>query len=138
MASLRSIINQSLEMKQRWIDLAAFLDSGDYKQIRGKLRDSKGGNCFCAGGLMCELSGEGRWEEDSFIVPGLGVMNFTKRYDYTYAIPLSVSRYYGLPDSQQFFLDSNPDQPYSIPCLNDKLMMSFEEIAATIRNHIED
>jgi hypothetical protein len=124
-------------MKQRWIKLAEAMESGKYVQNQGKLKSYYGSKCFCAGGLMCELSGQGEWENDEFLVPGLGEET-DKKCSYTYAIPTLVMDYYGIPDSQQFYLDSDPNILYSIPCLNDDLLLSFKQIAAIIRNYIED
>lgn len=46
------------ELKAKWI---AALRSGEYKQGNGRLRD---GDKYCCLGVLCDVSGAGRWQDD--------------------------------------------------------------------------
>jgi hypothetical protein len=44
------------------------LESGKYKQGSGQLRDD---DCFCCLGVLCDLSGAGKWDGDKYVVGSL-------------------------------------------------------------------
>jgi hypothetical protein len=86
----------------RQLELVAALRSGRYKQIRGSL---KRGDCFCADGVACDISGLGEWLDDAYAMDDI----------HSGYIPLEVMHHFKL--TTPLFR------------LNDRDRMSFAEIA---------
>lgn len=49
------------ELLRRWVEA---LRSGEYTQTTGRLRDMDGHCCL---GVLCDVSGRGRWEGESYV-----------------------------------------------------------------------
>lgn len=53
--------------KEEWV---AALRSGNYVQTKGRLRDKTG---YCCLGVMCDVFGNGKWEDDTeFVYVSIG------------------------------------------------------------------
>jgi hypothetical protein len=50
------------ELKQKWVEA---LRSGKYKQGKQALRNKA--DCYCCLGVLCELSGLGKWQDNELI-----------------------------------------------------------------------
>jgi hypothetical protein len=57
------------EIKAQWV---AALRSGEYKQALSALRldDPAGGSGYCCLGVLCDISGQGEWEEGGYRTKG--------------------------------------------------------------------
>ena len=87
------------EVKQAWIEA---LESGRYKQGEDVLRrvTEEDGECFCALGVLCDISGRGEWMEPDYrgespyaILVGVLVQDATWKY-----LPGDVARWAGVDD----------------------------------------
>ncbi len=102
------------------------LRTGDYKQIKGHLRDK--GNGRCCLGVACDtykrLTGKGDW--------CLGIFYDAEGDRAHYALPAAVRNFYGfsLPDP---ILD--PDRNATAVGLNDLENKSFSEIADLVEKY---
>ena len=65
------------EIKDKWV---AALRSGEYQQAYGRLRDD---NSFCCLGVLCDISGLGKWVNES----GSWHYSITGCYKYRRALP---------------------------------------------------
>lgn len=103
----------------------AFLDalrSGRYRQGKGLLRgpDDRGRQCYCAGGVLADLSGLGEWDGVGFHLhdPSFEGGN----HDSVISVPMDVQDYFGMD-----LIGCN-----RIMDLNDSALLSFREIADRI------
>lgn len=104
------------------------LEMGEYNQTRGILRR---GDCYCIGGVMCDISGMGEWGrvlhetalknefigEDGFCFhPNVEAedFNFFPDRQYIGAVPSVVQVYYGMTDeAMSVLMDANDnDAPF--------------------------
>lgn len=105
--------------------------SGEYEQTKCQLRDSRKPNCYCFLGLACEISGLGKWldESDSYYLPNHDHQISQTRLTYT------VAAWYGFRDSDPVinFPDNEGNEVnIIISRLNDVYDYSFKEIADLI------
>lgn len=98
------------EIKQRWLEA---LRGGRYTQGRGQLRNEN--QCFCCLGVLCDISGLGRWDPDnSYVMPGDPAGSSGLSYP-----PLSLQAEIGLPIQARNVLAA----------MNDSQARSFAAIA---------
>lgn len=110
-------------LKEKWLKA---LRSGRYKQTRKALkRQSENGDCrYCCLGVLCDVSGEGKWVE-------LGCREIRYTFvDGTMAGALSpeFKKRHGIPLKTMNLLIA----------MNDDNGMSFEEIADWIETNIKE
>lgn len=111
------------EIAFRWAEL---LESGQYKQGAGKLKNLSGGHCCL--GVLCDMAtkqGVGQWEEEQY---------FTASGDSrSYYPPQDVLSWAGLKSETGSFSEEVQKR---LSYLND-IGYSFAEIAETIRENWE-
>ena len=109
---------------QTWIDA---LESGNYPQTRGRLRDNKGHCCL---GLLCEVSGIGTWVPNGKGSPPAGRdPGFSYRVHESDPNPPSYRPSYEV--LRRTGLD--PADVTKLIAFNDDAGMSFPEIAQRLR-----
>lgn len=102
-----------------WINA---LRSGKYKQTRQTLHN-KYDNTYCCLGVSCDIyrkhTKKGRWDGHIFVTSNM--------YRNSTELPLSVSRWFGLPDH-------NPELTEGVSCIsaNDNEKWSFKKIASAV------
>jgi hypothetical protein len=82
------------QLKAKWVEA---LRSGDYQQTTGTLRD---GDSFCCLGVLCDISGAGRWEpvERASARPHLHQYVIGENYNQQY-LPAALKAPNGLSDN---------------------------------------
>ena len=100
------------EAQERWVTA---LESGDYKQTRGRLRDDNG---FCCIGVACDVLGLGKW-----VSCGGWWMYTDGRREERYGLLGIVRKRLSITCSAENML----------PCMNDDDGATFAEIAKWIR-----
>lgn len=113
------------EVKQAWIEA---LESGKYRKNVGSLRRTGAqGECFCALGVLCDISGLGVWgEPDEEGETGYEVMG---EVDWI-GVPQAVREWAGTSVRMPFA--GVGDRRATVSGLNDN-GASFAEIAAMLR-----
>ena len=108
------------------------LESGEYAQTAGYLRDPDG---YCCLGVGCDvyhkITGLGHWEiEDpkSTFVLWMGA-----KVTSSVALPDAVMDFFGLATNEGIYVEEEPYKYSELTRLNDDLGKSFSEIAAVIR-----
>jgi hypothetical protein len=97
-----------MTLKERFIEA---LQNGNYMQCDHMLKDPSYSNCFCAGGLLCEIYNNKEWEYNN----GLLRYNYEGRYFYNYP-PLELCEMVGITSTE-------------LVRWNDEEKISFKEIA---------
>lgn len=115
----------------RVMHLCDVLESGKYTKGRGCLRRN---NSFCCLGVACDISGLGRWEQNT-----RGEQKYIiSDSDYSHMLlPRAVKEYYGFPS----LAGSGIIPDYSLANLNDGTCIqeySHPEIAEIIRKWAEE
>ena len=105
------------EAQERWV---VALESGEYDQTRGRLRDEDG---FCCIGVACDLSGLGKW-----VSCGGWWMYTDGRREERYGLPGIVRKRLSITCSAENML----------PCMNDDDGATFAEIAKWIRENADE
>lgn len=120
-------------LKEKWFKA---LRSGQYKQTIGALkRQSENGDCrYCCLGVLCDVSGEGKWVEGEWLEnPLLGARFCELGYtfvDATMTGTLSLE----FTTRHQIYLDTRA----LLIAMNDHKGMSFKEIADWIETNIKE
>lgn len=114
------------ERREKWAEL---LESGEFEQATGRLRNRDGDMCCL--GVACELyrreTGRGAWVESE---DGDGALAFALEATQDDGIlPMEVTRWLGLDGESGGYLQGTR----SLLQDNDVKQMSFEQIAETIR-----
>lgn len=120
-------------LKEKWLKA---LRSGQYKQTIGVLKtQSENGDCrYCCLGVLCDVSGEGKWVEGEWIKSPLLDAGFCERgytfVDVTLTGNLSPEfrKRHGIPLRIRDLLIA----------MNDHKGMSFKEIADWIGTNIKE
>jgi hypothetical protein len=105
-------------IKTKWLKA---LRSGEYKQTKGRLKDSVG---YCCLGVLCDLHAKetgNTWDESG---------NLPAYFGESGTLPDRVVKWSGVPDM-------NPDIPehYNLGAYND-VGATFEDIADAIERHL--
>lgn len=133
MRHLKEMINQSPEVKTRWIKIAEALESGQYIQENPQLSSKP--QCFCIEGLMRELSGM-----DSGVLDSVRRIRAYLVVDKNGNVPLMG---FGMPNNIREYSDMNTeffllgDERMTLIFLNDRGNSPFESFAAIIRESLE-
>lgn len=99
--------------RMRWVKA---LESGEYQQARGELRDSATGG-YCCLGVACDVEDTTAWWQ-----PRIG----STYYEW-------MGHRTNLPDSLRSSLGMDYDDTSALMRLNDREGLSFDEIAMCIR-----
>lgn len=101
------------------------LRSGEYRQAQGALRK---GDCFCALGVACDLSGLGRWT----------AAGYRTEHDLTSCrLPVEVQAWLGVPDGDPD-LKVDDEHTVNVSALNDNANYTFRHIADALeRTYLE-
>ena len=120
--------------QEQWLTA---LESGDYKQAFGTLRD---GGSFCCLGVACDISGEGVWKIKIDETLGNTMRYVTDDGEYNSSLPPTLVAWLGLRSSSGAFRvrDRMLDQLDDLVNLNDTLTYDFTQIAEFIREHPEE
>lgn len=125
------------DIKSEWL---AALRSGKYKQAKGMLKRSaselsNNSVGFCCMGVLCDISGQGKWKEETG--RGTGPLE-TKMNRYVCkdgssygSLPMGIITWAGLNSHTPFVTKDNGSLA-SLAELNDSDNKSFEEIADLI------
>lgn len=97
------------EVAKKWVDA---LRSGKYQQARTMLR---GGDRFCCLGVLCDVSGKGKWHFGSYITDD-------GRKASSYLLSEEMLEALGITDSEQM----------KYAAMNDDALASFADIASQI------
>ena len=109
--------------RKKWIEA---LESGDYTQARGYLRN---GNSYCCLGVACDISGMGKWlkvndeEGHNYYVYQMDEVNHESSI-----LPKEVADWLGI-DKQGYFKDFSR----SLLQVNDSQKKNFKQIASMVR-----
>lgn len=104
------------EVKILWLEA---LRSGRYKQTRRQLRDAEG---FCCLGVLCDISGFGKWDQNGYYRRGLSGRHLD--------LPSFVAEWANLP-SHPCASDGTP-----LADLNDNAGLTFPQIADIIERDL--
>ena len=117
------------EQKQHRQEWVAALRSGDYRQVRGLLRQK---NSFCCLGIACDISGLGKWK--SGLVSMAYNTDDNNELSRVGVLPDSVQDYYGLSTKTGRHHINTANT--SLSGMNDR-GLTFNDIADLIENEPE-
>jgi hypothetical protein len=106
---------------------AKALIEGKYRHTRGRLRS---GNCFCVGGVLCDMSGLGEWQNECYRTTTDGAK---------FVVPDPVCRFYGLFDPYVAYREGYTvatrleTRPLTLSGLNDQNVISFKDMGLLLK-----
>ena len=121
------------EIKARWV---AALRSGEYRQIKGWLADTKNGRCCL--GVLCDVAAEDgiiEWQTSGINKKAVGADSGS-----SYTLPHDVMEWAALEDDDPESTETNTEEggTMSLSALNDSsyLQFSFDRIADVIERDL--
>ena len=115
------------EIADKWI---AALRSGEYKQIKGRLRTDEG---FCCLGVLCNIHAQ---EHPEIAARQLRTSVYLRE---TTLLPRGVMKWAGVSlDNNECLLSAGDFTRHALTYLNDKAGFSFEKIAEVIEKNYEE